>query len=252
MKTESAAQRLLTWMRSAGTIYTTTERERYLLAAEAELAGERVLVVSPHSLGACHWENEPTKEVGIVEPDGGYLTQFRPGRYAIRPITGPKPEPDRTAERLVWPAGRRHMLNPQVNCSWCGTATRLEAQVCLGCRAVFTGDRQMGEAPKPATVDASSGRPTPREADRIDPADRHGGDTALCLLGMTRRADALAAELAEVRERLRLAEEDAVGLDHAVVSVLRGRAGSYTMLSVAHAAHEERLHPAAEPKEATP
>jgi hypothetical protein len=37
------------------------------------------------------------------------------------------------------------MLNPQVNCSWCGTATRLEAQVCLGCRAVFTGDRQMGE-----------------------------------------------------------------------------------------------------------
>ena len=80
----------------------------------------------------------------------------------------------------------------------------------------------------------------------------HRGDTALCLLGMTRRADALAAELAEVRERLRLAEEDAVGIDHAVVSVLRGRAGSYTMLSVAHAAHEERLHPAAEPKEATP
>ena len=66
------------------------------------------------------------------------------------------------------------------------------------------------------------------------------------------RGDALAAELAEVRERLRLAEEDAVGLDHAVVSVLRGRAGSYTMLSVAHAAHEERLHPAAEPKEVTP
>lgn len=122
------------------------------------------------------WDLTTRRMVKFLANDLAAIGMGESGWYAVcrllEPPAEPKPEPDRTAERLVWPAGRRHMLNPQVNCSWCGTATRLEAQVCLGCRAVFTGDRQMGEPAEPATVDASSGRPTPREADRIDPADR--------------------------------------------------------------------------------
>ena len=104
------------------------------------------------------WDLTTRRMVKFLANDLAAIGMGESGWYAVRRLVEPpaEPEPDRTAERVVWPAGRRHMLNPQVNCSWCGTATRLEAQVCLGCRAVFTGDRQMGEAPKAATVDTSS------------------------------------------------------------------------------------------------
>jgi len=94
------------------------------------------------------WDLTTRRMVKFLANDLAAIGMGESGWYAVRRLVEPpaEPEPDRTAERVVWPAGRRHMLNPQVNCSWCGTATRLEAQVCLGCRAVFTGDRQMGEA----------------------------------------------------------------------------------------------------------
>ena len=106
-----------------------------------------------------------THSATVTYPDGGYvlfrgelanaLKLHEPGTYRLA-VERVKPEP--TAERCVWPAETRQAafehhhrrspemeVNPQVNCSACGTAVRLEMPKCWGCGRCFTGNRMMGE-----------------------------------------------------------------------------------------------------------